>query len=92
MPIFGWRSGYAFASTRITSDSGTTPSCAIASAAALLCISAAILSISGTSIITATRFGFCGSTKVRMLVIPSEPKSSLRLGELSQCLLSFVML
>ena len=46
----------------------------------------------GTSIITATRFGFCGSTKVRMLVIPSEPKSSLRLGELSQCLLSFVML
>lgn len=86
------RGGYSFDSTRITSDSGTTPSKAIASAAALLCIIADSLSISGTSIISATRFGFCGSTKVRMLVIPSAPNNSLRFGELSQCLVSFVML
>ena len=70
-------------STRITKDSGTTPSWAIASAAALLCMAAIKASISGTSIISATRFGFCGSTNVRMLVTPSGPNSSLRFGDVS---------
>ena len=79
-------------STRITRDSGTTPSKAIASAAALLCISAATAAMSGTSIITATRVGSCGSTNVRMLVTPSGPKSSLRFGDVSQCFVPFVML
>ena len=74
----------AHASTRITSVSGTTPSWAIASAAAALCMTAFNASMSGTSITTATRFGFCGSTNVRMLVTPSDPNSSFRFGERSQ--------
>jgi hypothetical protein len=74
----------AYASTRITSVSGATPSWAIASAAAGLCMTAFNASMSGTSITTATRFGFCGSTNVRMLVTPSGPNSSFRFGERSQ--------
>jgi hypothetical protein len=74
----------AYASTRITSVSGATPSWAIASAAAGLCMTAFNASMSGTSITTATRLGFCGSTNVRMLVTPSGPNSSCRFGERSQ--------
>ena len=47
--------GSVFDSTRITRDSGTTPSKAIVSLAALLCIAVFKASKSGTSIITATR-------------------------------------
>ena len=74
----------AYASTSITSVSGTTPSSAIASAAAGLCMRAFKASMSGTSMTTATRFGFCGSTKVRILVTPSGPNNSLRFGECNQ--------
>ena len=74
----------AYASTRITSVSGTTPSWAIASAAAGLRMTAFNASMSGTSITKATLFEFCGSTNVRMLVTPSRPNSSFRFGERSQ--------
>jgi len=72
-----------YASTRITKVSGSTPSYAIASAPASVCIAAITASMSGTSISSPTRFGFCGSTKVRMPVTPSGPKNSSRFGEAS---------
>ena len=73
-----------YASTRITKVSGNTPSYAIASAAAFDCIADVSAPMSGTSISTAARVGFCGSTNVRMLVMPRGPNNSLRLGEASQ--------
>src|SRR5205809_5578999 len=80
-----------YASTRITKVSGNTPSYAIASAAALDFIAAMIAPMSGTSMSTATRVGFCGSTNVRMMVMPRGPTNSLRLGEASQCALSLMV-
>ncbi len=77
-------SGRNYASTRITKLSGTTPSCAMASAAAPVSIAPMTASMSATSMSTATRVGFCGSTNVRMLVTPRGPKNSSRFGEASQ--------
>jgi hypothetical protein len=76
------RLGYA--STRITSVSGRTPSCAIASAAGCVSIAAMTASMSATSITNPTRVGFSGSTDVRMLVTPRGPKNSSRFGEASR--------
>ena len=50
----------------IPSVSGSTPSCSIASAAAWVCIASITASMSGTSMSSATRLGFVGSTNVRM--------------------------
>src|SRR5215207_1624239 len=68
--------------------SGRTPSNAIASAASSVSIAAMTASMSATSIRTPTRVGFSGSTKVRMFVTPSGPKTSSRFGDASQCSLS----
>ena len=51
-----------------------------------VCRAASVVSRSTTSMSTATRVGFCGSVKVRMLVTPSGPKNSSRFGEASQWL------
>ena len=58
------RAGVGQASTRITSVSGTTPSCAIASVAASVSIAAMTASISGTSISKPTLVAFCGSKRL----------------------------
>ena len=71
----------SYRSMRNTSDSGTTPSFSIASAAPGPSISAMTASRSATSMMRPTRRGFCGSTNVRMLVTPSGPKNSSRFGE-----------
>ena len=78
-----------YASTSSTRVSARTPSCSIAAAAPAVCIAAATASMSATSMSTATRVGFCGSTNVRMLVTPSGPKNSSRLVDASQCAVSF---
>ena len=83
--------GRNYASTSITRVSCSTPSYAMASAAAFVCMAFIRASKSGTFIITPTRALFCGSTNVRILVTPSGPKNSRRLGEASQCLTSFTL-
>ena len=55
----------AYASTRITNVSGTTPSWSIAAAAAGLCIAALNASMSGTSITRATRSAMLSSSSTR---------------------------
>ena len=45
---------------------------------AAVCIAAITASMSATSMSTATRVGFCGSTNVRIFVTPSGPKNSSR--------------
>ena len=54
---------------------GQAPSNAIASAAPSVSIAAISASMSATSIRTPTRVGFSGSTRVRMFVTPSGPKT-----------------
>ena len=66
-----------YASTRITRVSGNTPSYAIASDAPALFMAPVKASMSATSVSTATCAGFCGSTKVRMLVTPRGQKDVL---------------
>src|SRR6266542_6433859 len=86
---FDSRPSNGYSSTRITRVSGRTPSCAIASLAPGVSIAAMTASMSATSISTATRVRFVGSTNVRMLLTPRGPKNSSRFGEASQWSVSF---
>lgn len=70
-------------SARITRVSGWIPSFFIASAGGSVCMNCWNAAKSGISTIIPTRFEPCGSLNVRR-VIPRGPKTSSRLGELSQ--------